>query len=352
MSRPIPLLVLNYNGRRLLEACLPSVVRAAAASRHAIEVWLLDNGSTDASRSFVQREFRAVRQVVCENRGLCSYNEVLRALRPRHAILLNNDVLLREDCLDPLLAPLVDEPRPDDSCWMTAPRAVLFDGRTYEGFRTAVDWRWGLVSATAHFPGNAGGRLLRGRTASVGAAMAVDVERFLQLGGFDPLYLPGRLEDLDLAYRAYLRGWHIEYVPASVVAHQGQASFGPAFGAEACLHLAWRNTLLWQWKNLRCPLHRLRATLGVGARLGAEVLQSPLRRPAERWGFWRTYWAARRRWREAGRPAPVATAARLRERRFFREFSPAALRSDASPDHAVTRSAVSFVERTPPATVS
>lgn len=330
MPSTIPLFVLNFNGRRLLEECLPSIVRAAAACRHAVEVWLLDNGSTDTSRSFVQREFPNVRQIVCENRGLCSFNEVLRIQRPRHAILLNNDVKLREDCLDPLLAPLLDEPRPDGSCWMTAPRAVLFDGRTYEGFRTAVGWRWGLVSATAHFPGNAGGRLASGRTASVGAAMAVDVERFLQLGGFDSLYLPGRLEDLDLAYRAYLRGWHIEYVPQSVVAHQGQASFTREFGADACLHLAWRNTLLWQWKNLRRPWHRLKTKLGVGARLLAEVLQVPRRTRAERWVFWRTYWAARRRWKEAGvRPLRPADSLR-REREFFREFSPSALAAGAS----------------------
>ena len=120
-----------------------------------------------------------------------------------------------------------------------------------------------------------------GLTASAGAALAVDRRKFMALGGFDPLYLPGRLEDLDFAYRGYLSGYHARYVPASVVYHLGMASFAAAFGRAGCDHLALRNTLLFQWKNLRHPLHLGRQLLGLPLRLLADACRAPgLRRRA------------------------------------------------------------------------
>jgi elongation factor G len=67
--------------------------------------------------------------------------------------------------------------------------------------------RRGLVQATAIF---AGAEQIAGRsgpTASAGAALAVNRRVFCALGGFDPLYLPGRIEDLDFAYRGFLAGY-------------------------------------------------------------------------------------------------------------------------------------------------
>ncbi len=87
-------------------------------------------------------------------------------------------------------------------------------------------------------------------TASAGPVLAVDRRKFLELGGYDPLYFPGRIEDLDLGFRGWMAGFKGYYVPESVAYHRGFASFGPAFGRSGNESLAARNTLIFAWKNL------------------------------------------------------------------------------------------------------
>jgi GT2 family glycosyltransferase len=90
-------------------------------------------------------------------------------------------------------------------------------------------------------------------TASAGPVLAVHRERFLALGGYDPVYFPGRIEDLDLGFRGWMAGWKGYYVPDSVAYHRGFGSFEPAFGKVGCDRLAARNTLLFAWKSLSGP---------------------------------------------------------------------------------------------------
>jgi N-acetylglucosaminyl-diphospho-decaprenol L-rhamnosyltransferase len=65
----VHLLVLNFDGRRLLEECLPSVVDAARASRHRCEVTVVDNDSRDDSVAWVEGRFPQVRIIRRPNRG-------------------------------------------------------------------------------------------------------------------------------------------------------------------------------------------------------------------------------------------------------------------------------------------
>lgn len=319
----IHLLVLNYNGRPLLEQCLPSVVEAACASSHPCEVAVVDNDSQDDSVPWLGRHFPQVRVIRRPNRGLCSFNGVVPGLEGPVAILLNNDIKLDRHSVDPLVAPLAGPPRRGDSpCFMTAPLCWLFDGKTYEGFKTAARWRWGLVQATALFPGH--GSTIRdpGLTASAGAVMAVDRDKFAALGGFDPLFLPGRLEDLDFAFRGYLAGYHARYVPAAVAYHRGMATFGRAFGRSGCDQLALRNTLLFQWKNLRHPAHWARQWAGLPLRLLVDWLRAPCASGPKRFAFTRALAGALVRWRRMGSASGRSREALLRERDFFRRFHP------------------------------
>jgi GT2 family glycosyltransferase len=178
---------------------------------------------------------------------------------------------------------------------MSAPRCVLFDGVTHEGLQAAVRWRWGLVEATAYFPGHEQASARPGLTAAAGPVMAVDRQRFLELGGFDPLYLPGRIEDLDFAFRGYMAGYHACYVPAAVAYHKGQASFNAAFGPRGSDSLALRNTLLFHWKNLRHPVHVLRHLAALPVRIAFDCLRAPLTPKASRWAFVRAFVGALRR---------------------------------------------------------
>jgi GT2 family glycosyltransferase len=321
----VHILVLNYNGRDLLGACLPSVVDAARESHFECQVIVVDNSSTDDSVAWVRERFPSTVVLHCANRGLCSFNDVVPQLPGPVAVLLNNDIKLAAASIDPLVEPLL-QPHRDDKCYMTAPLCWLFDGETYEGLKTSVRWRWGLVQATARYPGYQRSLDRPGLTASAGAAMAVRCDVFTALGGFDPLYLPGRLEDLDFCYRAWMAGYHARYVPASVMYHYGMATFGPAFGTEGCDHLALRNTLLFQWKNLRHPLYAHRRALGILARIVLDTIRAPWTEPTQRWRFLRAFCAAmahRHRARASGYQAADNPA---RQREFFRQFHPHQMR--------------------------
>lgn len=334
----IDVLVLNHNGRELLAECLPSVLRAARASRHACRVVVIDNASTDDSLAWLNRRYAGIEIVSRPNRGLCSFNEVLAERHSRVAVLLNNDIKLDRDCLDPLVEPLVQMPLVGQSpCFLTAPLCWLFDGQTYEGQKTAVRWRWGLVQATSLFLGHEGAIDEPDLTASAGAAIAVDRQMFLELGGFDPLYLPGRIEDLDFCYRGYLAGWQARYVPAAVAYHRGAATFRQTFSETATKRLALRNTLLFQWKNLRHPWHVLRHAAGLATRLAWDLARAPAVAAPLRFATWRAFADALLRIKELRWPQrpPGAMA---RERAFFRRFAPSKLaREGDAKRHIVVR---------------
>jgi GT2 family glycosyltransferase len=150
-------------------------------------------------------------------------------------------------------------------------------------------------------------------TAAAGPVLMVDRARFLSIGGYDPLYFPGRIEDLDLGFRGWMAGWRGYYVPESVAYHRGFGSFEPAFGRAGCDLLALRNTLLFAWKNLR------------GRRLLAHLAWLPVRLAWSlvrgRAGFARALIEALDRLPEACR-ARVRSAGDVgRQEAFFRQFS-------------------------------
>jgi len=352
----VELLVLNYNGRTLLEACLPSIVEAAARSRHACRVSIVDNGSTDDSLAWLAEHYPSVRIFACENEGLCSFNRVLAQSSAQVAILLNNDIRLAADAVDPLVDPFADAlgegsrlSSDQAPCFLTAPLCWQWDGHTLEGFQTAVRWRWGLVQATGRFDGAETICHVGGETAAAGAVIAVDRQLFLSLGGFDRRYLPGRIEDLDFAFRGHMAGYRAVYVPESVAWHRGAASFGPEFGDAGCLRLAYRNTLLFQWRHIKHPAHRLRQAAATPLRLAADVCLAPLVPGERRFLFTKAWWEARRLYQEERKqlaadatcndaheqPPQVSRREQLaRELAYFRRFHPAAMLQRAGGDAA------------------
>jgi GT2 family glycosyltransferase len=152
-------------------------------------------------------------------------------------------------------------------------------------------------------------------TASAGPILAVDRSRFLALGGYDPLYFPGRIEDLDLGFRGWMAGLRGYYVPESVAYHLGFGAFGPAFGRAGCDRLALRNTLLFCWKNLAGP-RRLAHFGWLAARLAHALI-------AGRRIFVSAFLDALRRWpeiRESRRIADVDGDRVARQEAYFRQF--------------------------------
>lgn len=240
------ILVLNHNGRALLEECLPSVARAAAACPVPCAITVVDNSSTDDSRAWLAHHWPNIHVDQRPNRGLVSFNEALKGLNEPVVLLLNNDVKLAFDAVAPLLNAFE---RHEDALF-SAPQCWTFDCKVYEGMRTRVRIRRGLVQGMCRIPGHERVVNTPDLTAAAGPVLAVHRQRFLALGGYDPLYLPGRIEDLDLGYSGWMRGWRGYYVPESLAFHKGLASFGPSYGKSGCDRLALRNSLLFAWKNL------------------------------------------------------------------------------------------------------
>lgn len=301
--------------------CMPSIVNAAKASKHECSITVVDNDSTDDSIAWLKSNFPEVQVTKHPNQGMTSLNSAVASLKSSVAILMNNDVMINAGCIDALVEPLIAGQSSEEPPWfMTAPLCRKFDGVTYEGFRTAVGWRYGLVQATAFFPDHEKRILERGPTASVGAIMAVDCKRFLQLRGFDPLYLPGRIEDLDLCYRAFLAGYHVLYVPEAVVWHRGMATYRKVFGEAGCDRLATRNTLLFQWKNLRHPWHWLKHLLWLPLRLIYDLLRAMWAPKERKLEFWRAFLGAVPRIRQAVMSPYRFKGTWKREREFFKRF--------------------------------
>jgi N-acetylglucosaminyl-diphospho-decaprenol L-rhamnosyltransferase len=239
------ILVLNYNGRGLLADCLPSIVAAARSSPVPCRITIVDNGSNDGSRELLATDWPDIDFVSETNRGLASFNRVLVRRDEPVVLLLNNDIKLAAGAVGPLLK--VFETHPD--ALFSAPLCWSFDGRTYEGMRTRVRTRFGLVQGMCRVPGFEQFLNQPDLTAASGPVLAVDRRKFLAVGGYDPIFFPGRIEDLDLGFRGWMAGYRGYFVPASVAYHLGFGTFEPQLGRGRCEQLASRNTLIFMWKN-------------------------------------------------------------------------------------------------------
>ena len=241
----VHVLMLNYNGRTLLEECLPSLVAAVKKAKHPSRLTVIDNCSSDGSVAFLRETYPGVGLYESlQNRVLCTFNECVRALDEDVVILLNNDIKVDVDFIDPLVD--VFDASPD--AFLVSSRSYLFDG-SYEGGKSLFFIKYGIFGSTCRFPGYEKFEKVPGITHQAGYG-AFDRRRFLELGGYDDLYLPGRLEDADLCFRAWRKGFRSYYQPASIVYHKGGASFHARFGVSKTLVINFRNTFLFMWKNL------------------------------------------------------------------------------------------------------
>ncbi len=208
-------------------------------------VTVVDNSSVDGSRELVARDWPNVDFVGETNLGLASFNQVLARLDEPVVLLLNNDIKLEPSAVGPLLK--IFENHHD--ALFSAPLCWSFDGLTYEGMRTRVRTRYGLVQGMCRVPGFEKYLNKQDLTAAAGPVLAVDRRKFLALGGYDPIYFPGRIEDLDLGFRGWMAGYRGYFVPESIAYHLGFGTFEPQLGKGRCDQLASRNTLIFMWKN-------------------------------------------------------------------------------------------------------
>ncbi len=247
MNEPLKaeVFVLNYKGTDLLRECLPSIVEAVEKSLTPCALTVIDNDSRDGSVEMLKKEFPSIRIRLSKNRVLCSFNDAARESAADIVILLNNDLKVESDFIDPL----IDAFRNHRDAFLAAPQAWTFDGKQYEGSLSKMDFKNGILRAETRFQGYEAKVGAPGFTMQAGFG-AYHRKIFLALGGFDDLYLPGTVEDADICFRAWKTGRACYYVPQSRVYHKGQATFKKHFGRRRLAAINHRNNHLFIWKNI------------------------------------------------------------------------------------------------------
>lgn len=257
-GRPAPqagpalaVVIVSWNVRDLLAACLASVLADLAGSGLAGQVWVVDNGSTDGSVELLRREFPQVRLVASDkNLGFAGGNNAaLRAMGftgpgrapagpagqlPEAVLLLNPDTLVHPGALAALVAFMQAEP----GAGIAGARLVYGDGSfQHSGFAfpglgqlaldllplpgRLVESRWNGRYARALYDS---GRPFR-VDHPLGAAMCVRREAIEQVGLLDEQYYM-YVEEIDWSKRIVSTGWAAYCVPQAVITHYGGQSTG------------------------------------------------------------------------------------------------------------------------------
>ncbi len=287
--------ILNYNGEKMLEEFLPSVLRFTDMEE--AQVIVADNASTDNSISLLENEFPQVPVIrLTENWGFAEgYNKALSQIDAQYYLLLNSDVMVSENWLQPLVACL---DRHSDVA-AAQPKLLKYTVRrplpqplpNREGEQQTVDippqenilkqdaplpYRGGVggeaEGAAFEYAGAAGGFIdrwgypyCRGRIFSdieqdngqydepmeihwaTGACMLIRSEDYWKAGGLDGRFFAHN-EEIDLCWRLRIMGRRIMCLPQSKVYHLGGGTLPQ--GNPRKTYLNFRNNLTMLYKNL------------------------------------------------------------------------------------------------------
>lgn len=229
----LSIVIVNWNTRELLRACLASLRAALSASPLRAEILVVDNASTDGSAAMVAEEFPEVR--LFANSQNLNYaggnNQGIAAATGEFVLLLNPDTEVPSGALEALVELLREHPE----AGAAAPALVFPDGRLQDsvrGFPTPAALVGDLTGLARLFPhsrlaGYREHRLPPDRPSSVDQPMAsaflVRGRALAEVGAFDEQF-PLFFNDVDLCFRLKLAGWEILYDPRVRVVHVGGAS--------------------------------------------------------------------------------------------------------------------------------
>jgi GT2 family glycosyltransferase len=216
----VSVVIVNWNGRQFLEACLNAVAGQDGVSAETI---LVDNASADGSVAFVRERFPWVSVIALpENRGFAGGNNAgVREARGRFVALLNNDAVPQPGWLQALVSGIDEQ---TGLALVTSRIVYMHDPNVID---SAGD---SMLASGGAFKRYHGARVeMAGESAEVfgvcGAACLMPKHVFDELGGFDEDFFASH-EDVDLSYRARLLGYRCGYVADAVVRHHGSATIG------------------------------------------------------------------------------------------------------------------------------
>ncbi len=230
------MVIVNWNRRELLRACLTSLAGQRGVS---FETIVVDNGSSDGSAEAAEREFgaRVIRNP--GNRGFCAANnQGIAAAAGEFIALLNNDAEAEPDWLAELHRACSRSP----DVGMAASKVLVWEDPR------RIDKAGHLIFPDGQNRGRGTGALDEGqfdREEEVlwpdGCAAMYRKRMLEEIGGFDEdLFAYG--DDAELGLRARIAGWHCWYAPRAVVRHHRGSTMGKGSGAR--LKLIERNRVL------------------------------------------------------------------------------------------------------------
>lgn len=270
--RKLAIVILNWNGSRLMEKFLPSVVAYSPADIASVIV--ADNGSTDDSLAMLREKFPMVGliELGCNYGFAEGYNQALKQVDADYVVLLNSDVEVTPGWLDAPLAALESDPQ------IVAAQPKIRAQREPERFEYA--------GAAGGYLDRYGYPFCRGRLFNVvetdrgqydapadvlwatGACLFIRTAVYKASGGLDAGFFAHQ-EEIDLCWRLRSRGYRLVCTPESVVYHVGGATLSTESPRKTFLNF--RNNLLMLYKNLPDkqlrPVMRLRFWLDYLAAL-------------------------------------------------------------------------------------
>ena len=288
----------SRTGKELLQAQLPGTRSRQAPA----QIVVVDNGSTDDTAAWLASTYPQI-EVVHSAAPLSFARAVNRGIaraRCWHVCLLNNDMLLEPGFFAALERAFQQVP---DLFCATAqiqfPAGVRREetGKTVFAQSAPTDFP---VRCDEPLPGEDGSYVLYGS----GGCSLYDTAKLRALGNVDEVYEPAYVEDLDLGYRAWQRGWPSVYVAGAVVEHRHRATTTRYYTEDQLAHILEINYLRFVaravsdsrvfrrlWAQAHPPLvpaARARSTappaiaLRGGPRAPGRLLRGPLPRPHRR----------------------------------------------------------------------
>lgn len=246
----VAIVILNWNGARMLATYLPSVINY---SRGEAGIFVADNASTDDSMSWLSRHCPMVRQIALNrNWGFAEgYNRALRQVDAEYYVLLNSDVEVTHHWLTPLVEFMDAHPR------VAACQPKLLSASDHDRFEYA--------GACGGFIDRYGYPFCRGRIFhtvenddgqyddpckiawATGACLMIRARDYWEAGGLDARFFAHN-EEIDLCWRLRARGRDVCCVPDSEVYHLGGGTLPKNNPVKTFLNF--RNNLTMLYKNL------------------------------------------------------------------------------------------------------
>lgn len=230
----ISIIIVNWNTKDLLKACLKSV--EATVKGFSFEIIVVDNASNDDSVSMLKENFPEARLIEnYRNLGFgAANNKAFKVMNGRYALLLNSDTVLTENAVSELFACL--ESRPDTA--MACGQLLNADGsrqNSIAAFPSLLTLATNTSLLEYLFPRRFPSKRYRHSgpvevDSGIGACLLVSKKAIDAVGLFDERYF-FFFEETDWAYQMRQAGWKILHVPTALIYHLQGQSIGRNLGS-------------------------------------------------------------------------------------------------------------------------